>query len=396
MHYNYVMKFSSQLPKKTLLSILCLFFITAPPLQANSELRHRSDDVTNDIQRNNVDYSTYILGPGDALEIELLDLPDLSGTFDIGPDGTLYLPRLRSIYAEGLTIAELKIFLSQQYKRFVIDPEIYIRPVLYRAVRVYVGGEVRRPGFYILSRSQGLQRLSASAESKLISNEEFNNDVNSGNDNQGGLLTYGSFMPTLFDAIKKAEGITPFSDLSEITVTRKKTLSSGGGLIQTKLNLLPLLENGDFSHNIRLLDGDSIYVKKSKDVIRGQLLKAGQTNLTPQFMTVYVNGRVKTPGSIVIPQGATLLQAIDLAGGTKVLHGKVEFVRFTIQGEIDRRIFKLKKDVEINEYNNPILMSGDIIRVRDSIASSSVEVLNEITAPAVGLYSLYSIYRGIQ
>ena len=46
-------------------------------------------------KRANVTYDTYILGPGDGLKIELLDLPELSGTFSIGPDGTLYLPRLR-------------------------------------------------------------------------------------------------------------------------------------------------------------------------------------------------------------------------------------------------------------------------------------------------------------
>lgn len=40
-------------------------------------------------------HDAYILGPGDGLQIELLDL---SGRFSIGPDGTLYLPRLRALY----------------------------------------------------------------------------------------------------------------------------------------------------------------------------------------------------------------------------------------------------------------------------------------------------------
>ena len=48
-------------------------------------------------QRARVAYDTYILGPGDGLEIELVDLPELSGRFAIGPDGTLYLPRLRAL-----------------------------------------------------------------------------------------------------------------------------------------------------------------------------------------------------------------------------------------------------------------------------------------------------------
>ena len=36
-----------------------------------------------------VSHDSYILGPGDRLQIELLDLPELSGEFTIGPDGTL-------------------------------------------------------------------------------------------------------------------------------------------------------------------------------------------------------------------------------------------------------------------------------------------------------------------
>ena len=46
-------------------------------------------------QRAQVNYDAYILGPGDGLQIELLDLPELSGRFSIEPDGALYLPRLR-------------------------------------------------------------------------------------------------------------------------------------------------------------------------------------------------------------------------------------------------------------------------------------------------------------
>ena len=39
-------------------------------------------------QRAKINYDAYILGPGDGLQIELLDLPELSGRFSIGPGGT--------------------------------------------------------------------------------------------------------------------------------------------------------------------------------------------------------------------------------------------------------------------------------------------------------------------
>ena len=87
-------------------------------------------------QRAKVSYDAYILGPGDSLQVELLDIPELSGTFSIGPDGTMYLPRLRALYVEGLTVEELRYFLTEQFKAYVKSPQLYIKPVGYRAVQI--------------------------------------------------------------------------------------------------------------------------------------------------------------------------------------------------------------------------------------------------------------------
>ncbi|CRY91215.1 polysaccharide biosynthesis/export family protein [Synechococcus sp. WH 8103] len=357
-------------------------------------------------ERSRVIFDAYILGPGDGLDIELLDLPALSGRFTIGPDGTIYLPRLRALYVEGLTVEELRLFLTDQFRPYVRDPEVYIRPVRYRPIRVYVGGEVKRPGYYSLSGDQELQRLSESAEQTTLGGissparrgglNQLPGGATAATSGAAGLSTFGLQFPTVFDAIRAAQGITPFTDLSKVQVTRRQAASAGGGRIRTNLDFLSLITTGDESQNIRLFDGDVVSVAKSPEVLREQLLKAGQTNLTPQFMQVYVSGRVRNPGAVTLPQGSSLVQAIDLAGGTKLLHGKVEFIRFTREGEIDRRIFGFKSDAPADDYRNPVLMTGDVVRLRESIASAGIEVLNEITAPAVGLYSVYSIYRDVQ
>jgi polysaccharide export outer membrane protein len=38
-------------------------------------------------------------------------------------------------------------------------------------------------------------------------------------------------------------------------------------------------------------------------------------------------------------------------------------------------------------------MAGDIINVNESILSAGIGVMNELTAPAVGLYSVYSLFN---
>ena len=179
-------------------------------------------------------------------------------------------------------------------------------------------------------------------------------------------------------------------------VTRKQQLSSGGGKLRTSLNFLSLLTEGDESQNIRLFDGDVVSVSKSPVVLRDQLLKAGQTNLSPQFIQVYVSGRVKSPGATTLPQGSSLNQALISAGGQQLLHGKIEFVRFTREGELDHRVFNYNANATADSATNPILVSSDIIRVQESGLSASIGVLNELTGLFVGIYSVYGLFRGIK
>ena len=197
--------------------------------------------------------------------------------------------------------------------------------------------------------------------------------------------------PTVFDAIRSAQGITPYSDLARVKVTRKRGEALGGGHIRTTLNFLSLITEGDDTQNIRLYDGDVVNVSKSKEVMREQLFKAGQSNLSPQYIKVFVSGRVKKPGGIAIPQGSSLNQAIAMAGGASLIRGKVEFVRLTQEGETDRRLFNYNPRASSGAANNPLLSSGDVIRIQDSLLSATTTVLDEITAPALGIYTIFSL-----
>lgn len=339
-------------------------------------------------------YTQYILGPGDTIFIELLNIPELSGTFTIGPDGIIYLPRIRALFVEGLTIEELSSFLKQQYSSFVKEPAVFVRPIAYRSVRVYIGGEISRPGYYSLSKSDGSAASTEAAipDIKLIDSDPSRIPSASLADKPSSFSNEGRW-PTLFDAIRISGGVTPNSDLTKVKVTRKRALGAGGGKVQAQIDFLKFVTDGDESVNIRLFDGDTITVTRSPYVVRDQLLAATKTNLSPEFIEVFVSGQVRAPGARNLPQGATLNQAIASAGGTKLLKGGIEFLRFNSDGSTDRRSFSYKASARPNDPKNPILMSGDIIRVNDSIISASVQVLNEITGPAVGIYSVYSLFK---
>ena len=384
-----------------------MFLGSAPALQAAKRLP-ASTAATSGLQRSPVPYDAYILGPGDGLQVELLDIPELSGTFAIGPDGTIYLPRLRALYVEGLTVEELRYFLTQQFKAYVKNPQLYVKPVAFRPVRVYVGGEITRPGYYTISGPQALSDalaitpgarpealrsqatgLADAQAARLRLNRSLPDDVST----VQGLTTQPIRWPTLFDALRAAQGVTPFSNLAEVQVVRKQPLSAGGGKARATVNFLQLVSNGDESVNIRLFDGDVVNVSRSPQVLRDQLLAASRTNLSPDFIQVYVSGRVKEPGPQSLPQGATLNQAIASAGGAKLLRGQVEFLRFSPDGATDRRLMSLNPGAKAGDYKNPVLMNGDVVRINDSLFSATVGVLNEVTGPAVGIYSVYSLFK---
>jgi len=355
--------------------------------------------------------AAYILGPGDAVVVELLDVPEYSGIFTIGPDGTLYLPRLRSLFVEGLTVEELRYFLTQQFSAYVRDPQVFVSPAAYRPIRVYIGGEVHRPGYYYLSGQQGFvgaEQPGSAAQSGSVNLSAgsigtgtgtglVNNPASQlGPQIQGVQIGRGLSLPTVFDALRTAGGVTPFSKLSEVSVTRKRPLSSGGGKMRTQLNFLELITDGNESQNIRLFDGDTVVVARSPKELREQIIKAGQTNLSPDFVQVFVTGRVRDPGSKVLPQGASLDQALAASGGQKLLRGRVEFIRFNRDGTTDKRKFFLGGENPSGSYKNPILMAGDVVRVNESPLSATVSILNEITGPAVGVYSVYSLFNDFQ
>ena len=258
---------------------------------------------------------------------------------------------------------------------------------------------MQRPGYYFLSGQievtqpggPRIDLLSQQVSNDSSGDEFLNARLNSSS--VGGIqVDPGLRLPTVFDALRTAGGVTPHSKLSEVSVTRKLPLSSGGRKIRTKLNFLSLITDGDETHNIRLFDGDTVVVARSPVELREQIIQAGQTNLSPDFIQVFVSGRVREPGPKVLPQGATLDQAIASAGGQKLLRGQVEFIRFNRDGSTDRRKFFASGNNPAGSSKNPVLMAGDVIRVNDSPLSATVTVLNEITQPAIGIYSAYSLF----
>ena len=118
-------------------------------------------------------------------------------------------------------------------------------------------------------------------------------------------------------------------------------------------------------------------------------------HLNPEKISVFVNGRVGSPGLKTLPRMTTLNQAILNAGEAKILKGKISFVRTNPDGSLDKRVIKYSKKHKRGSYSNPFLRSGDLILINDGFIYGSVNTLSEITDPFTRIITQYIFFNGI-
>ena len=418
------MKFTEKINFKIIFTI---FFILNFSLGKLFALTSKEKDTFNKLKVENVldiDYlkkipkNDYILGPGDTIRIIVSrDYIELTSTVTIDGEGTIYLPKLKRIYVENLSINELNQLLDKAFKQFVKYPSVETEVITYRPIQIIVEGELVNPGVKTLEGSfkvtlNNIENNANESENLIMSqpagnlfdfpqsdNNEINLDLSPiSKRNQ---LNYKSnkvnhYFPTVFDAIRSSGGLTPFSDLSNIKIIRRNAKSKGGGLIQTQLNFENQKYFTDDEKNIRIYDGDILRVSKTKIRRQEIIAKAIESNLNSKYIKVSVTGRVNRPGRLTITRASTIDDALNMAGGAKVLKGPLKFVRFNNDGTIDRRKIYYKPNRKPGSYKNPFLKDNDFIYVGNSFLSSANEVVTEVTSPFVGIISTYGLIKAVQ
>lgn len=104
---------------------------------------------------------SYVIGPGDVLEISVWKNEDLSRIVVVLPDGTITFPLLGRFVAGGKTVDQLQREMEKQVSRYVPEPELTIIIQQVNSMVVYVIGKVNRPGHFPLKRNiDVLQALS--------------------------------------------------------------------------------------------------------------------------------------------------------------------------------------------------------------------------------------------
>ncbi len=225
----------------------------------------------------------YTLGAGDTIKIDVFNVPELSGNQTIAPDGTINISLIGAIKLEGLGLDEANALLREKLNPFLVRNIVNISLISPRPLNIAIVGEVNRPG------------------------PRFLNYVGT-----GGAVSNAA---TLTRALETASGITSRADISNIQISRRDGVA-GRRII--KVNLQDLLEKGDISQDVRILDGDSILVPPLSQASASQSRLVSNSTFSPDTFTIQVAivGEVNRIGPQTLVYSRSGVLSTGLTGST--------------------------------------------------------------------------------
>ena len=340
----------------------------------------------------------YVLGEDDEIEISVYGDSELEKTQAVRPGGLITFPLIGSIRASGQTPEQLRETIAEQLARYVNSPKVTVIVRAYNSRKVSVLGQVKAPG--LLRVSSDISVLEALSRAGGVSDEadlrnalvmrgqqlvpvDFMRLLKQGDPSQNvplqpgdvilipsvnekkvfvlGQVTNPLVVPltpdlNLVEAISRAGGLTEDADLVGALVVR-----NGQAL---PVNFDKLMRGGDLSQNVRLQADDTILVPNVKD------------------KKVYILGSVRAPLVAPIKPGATLVEAVSMAGG--FLPGaKTSNVLLVRGGLGDPRLMSIDFDDIARgrvSAQTTLLEAGDIVYVPRTAISNLASFFQDITS----------------
>lgn len=253
----------------------------------------------------------YVIGAEDILHITVWGHNDLTRVVTVSADGYLSFPLIGLIEAGGLTVRSLEEKLAKILdKDYIVDPQVSVTVQEFRSKRVFILGEVIKPGAYYLSKNDTLLEIISKA----------------------GGVTDNAAQEILI--VRPAEGVSNQQPAS--------LDSKDNQLI--RINLQTLLA-GDLHKNIHVQNNDTIYL--------------------PKASLYSVFGEVRNPGLYSLEKDTTIIEAISIAGGPteNADTQKLELLRKKDDGVREKIILNIKELLQVKEEGTEEFMihDGDVI-----------------------------------
>jgi polysaccharide export outer membrane protein len=288
--------------------------------------------------------STYVLGPGDQLTLQLTpEGEDVSGKpYRIDENGEFTLPMAGTVHAAGLTVNQLARLLTDRFQIYIRQPQVVVLVTEMRSQPVTIMGAVNTPGIHQLQGHKTLVEMLALA---------------------GGLRS---------DAGYRVK-ITRRSEWGTIPLPGT-TVDSTGGFSVAEVRLQGLMEAADPSQNVAIMPEDVLTVPKAE--------------------MIYVIGDVKKSGGFVLGERKqiSVLQALALAEGldTAARTGDARVLRLNAATNSRTEIPVNLKKILAGQSADVTLQANDILFVPTSGAKRvGIRTLEAMLTAGAGL----AVYR---
>jgi polysaccharide export outer membrane protein len=93
----------------------------------------------------------YLIQPGDLLEVSVWKEEYLERDILVRPDGGVTFPLAGDVLAAGRTVADVQVQITTQLSRFIPDPVVTVSLKEIRGNKVYVLGQVQKPGAFVMN-----------------------------------------------------------------------------------------------------------------------------------------------------------------------------------------------------------------------------------------------------
>ena len=270
----------------------------------------------------------YEIGPGDVLKVVVLGQAEMTGSFTVGPDGMVGFPILGKIKASENTTLELERKLTILLADGILKrPQVTVTVGEYGSQKVFVTGEVQRPGQYPLKADRSLLALLGDVGA-LGAN--VGHEVIVVRPPVGGPTAAGPSVPLSLTEEPGTEAASgaPSGETPPTTAPAEPVAPPSG------IPGLPFVAPGSEVFRISLLELQSGNPEKNIT------LRAGDTVYLPKAAQVYVMGSVARPGPYRYQEGMTVLQALTLAGGAteRGSAGRAKVVRIVSGKKVERKV----------------------------------------------------------
>lgn len=325
---------------------------------------------------------SYILGAGDTIDVVVYGEADLTRTVTIKPDGTIALPLLGEVKAAGKTTGQLAAELGKLYAKYLKQPSISVTVREFRVDRIYILGQVSRPGEYQLRPGLGIMELLANAGGPTTRADLAKVVVIRGRTEAMQLNVLEALGKNRNPDVKLLAG-----DVLFVPETDKRIVILGQ---VNRPGAYELLEGQRVSDLIAAAGGltaqagpaGSFIVRGGqqvpvdvKKVLAGDqeanaVLQPGDMMVVPESRNRFaVLGAVNNPGTFTLTDGLKIVDAVAMAGGPTGRGRLSNVILVRVEGGQTKRIeVNLERAIAGRETDqNLALQTGDIVFVPDRV-----------------------------